>query len=243
MTHSISQSKLSIIIPTYNEAASIQALIDSIVSQSNPFIHQIIISDSPASTDDTLEIAKANANVLAVTSPQKGRSAQMNFGASLATGDILYFVHADTRLHPDFCTDIQQAIRNGYQLGCYRYLFDTYPTPLLRINSFFTRFNKIWCRGGDQTLFITQQAFQKLGGFKQDYLIMEDYDILLRAQEAQLAFKIIPKNVVVSARKYSTNGYFKVQLANFTVMCMFLKGKTSQQEMAEMYKKMLDYRN
>lgn len=243
MTHSIYQKKLSIIIPTYNEAASIQALIDSILSQKNDFIHQIIVSDSPASTDGTLEVAQAIPGILAVKSPQKGRSAQMNFGASFATGDILYFVHADTRLHPDFCSDIQRAIQGGFHLGCYRYLFDTYPTPLLRINSFFTRFNKIWCRGGDQTLFITQQAFQQLGGFRADYLIMEDYDILLRAQEAQLAFKIIPKNVVVSARKYSTNGYFKVQFANFTVMRMFLKGKYTQQEMADTYKKMLDYRN
>jgi glycosyltransferase involved in cell wall biosynthesis len=213
------------------------------LSQKNAFIYQIIVSDSPASTDGTLEVAQAIPGILAVKSPQKGRSAQMNFGASFATGDILYFVHADTRLHPDFCSDIQKAIQDGYHLGCYRYLFDTYPTPLLRINSFFTRFNKIWCRGGDQTLFITQQAFQQLGGFRADYLIMEDYDILLRAQEALLAFKIIPKNVVVSARKYSTNGYFKVQFANFTVMRMFLKGKYTQQEMAETYKKMLDYRN
>ncbi|MFN3784214.1 MAG: TIGR04283 family arsenosugar biosynthesis glycosyltransferase [Spirosomataceae bacterium] len=243
MTHSISTKKLSIIIPTYNEAASIQALIHSILSQKNEFIHQIIIADSPASTDGTLEAAQAIPGVLAVKSPQRGRSAQMNYGASFATGDIFYFVHADTRLHPDFCMDIQAAIREGFHLGCYRYLFDTYPTPLLRINSFFTRFNKIWCRGGDQTLFITKEAFLALGGFQADYLIMEDYDILLRAQEAKMAFKIIPKNVVVSARKYSTNGYFKVQFANFTVMRMFLKGKHTQQEMAETYKKMLDYRN
>lgn len=229
--------KISIIIPTFNESANIGRLINSI-KIINPEV-EIIISDSPNSIDDTYEIAK-NLDTIALKSPQKGRATQMNHGAKYATGEILYFVHADTQLHPDFVQDIQNAINQGYELGCYRYVFDS-KNLLLKINAFCTRFDKIWCRGGDQTLFITRNAFDELGGFRDDYLIMEDYEFIIRAKK-HFKFKIIPKNVVVSARKYEKNSYFRVQLANLKVMRMFLSGKFSQSEMQETYKKMLDYR-
>ena len=70
---------------------------------------------------------------------------------------------------------------------------------------------------------------------------MEDYEFIIRAKKV-LKFKIIPKNVVVSARKYKTNSYLRVQKANLKVMRMFLSGKASQEEMMETYHRMLDYR-
>jgi hypothetical protein len=152
----------------------------------------------------------------------------MNCGANLAKGEILYFVHADTQIHTDYITDIQQAIIDGYHLGCYRYKFDS-THLLLKINAFFTRFPFIWCRGGDQTLFIQKKDFIKLGCFRYDFQIMEEYEFILRANKS-LIFKIIPKNVIVSARKYKTNSYLRVQKANFILMRMFLRGKASQQK-------------
>lgn len=231
--------KISIIIPTLNEANNISRLINSLWQYGQNQIAEIIVVGSPDSTDKTLEIAR-NLNAFAITSPQKGRGFQMNYGATYATGSILYFVHADTKIHPDFVSDIQQAISMGFDLGCYRYIFDS-ANFLLKINAFFTRFDKIWCRGGDQTLFITKSAFEKLEGYRSDFLIMEDYDFIIRARKF-FKFKIIPKNVIVSARKYETNSYFRVQFANLKVMRMFLSQNYSQKEMAETYKKMLNYR-
>jgi hypothetical protein len=132
------------------------------------------------------------------------------------------------------------SIEQGYDLGCYRYRFDS-SNLLLKVNSFFTRFPFIWCRGGDQTLFINKNVFFNVGCFREDYIIMEDYEFIQRANKV-LKFKIIPKNVIVSARKYKTNSYLRVQKANFKVMRMFLSGKATQQEMVETYRRMLDYR-
>jgi hypothetical protein len=112
----------------------------------------------------------------------------------------------------------------------------------VKINAFFTRLPFIWCRGGDQTLFIRKEDFLKVGKFREDYQIMEDYEFIIRAKKV-LNFKIIPKNVIVSARKYKTNSYLRVQKANFKIMRMFLSGKASQKEMTETYRRMLDYRN
>ncbi len=229
---------VSIIIPTYNEAENIGRLIQSIQNLKSYKIAEIIVSDSPNSTDDTYQIAQ-KLDVIVLKSPQKGRAAQMNHGAKYATGNILYFIHADTQIHTDFIDDIEESIEKGFEMGCYRYVFDS-KNPLLWVNGFFTRFDKIWCRGGDQTLFITQKSFNELEGYRDDYLIMEDYEFIIRARKI-LKFRIIPKNVVVSARKYEKNSYFRVQFANLKVMRMFLSGKFTQIEMVEMYKRMLKY--
>ncbi len=231
--------KISVIIPTHNEAEGIGFLIETLKKNAKQNLLEIIVSDSPNSTDATLTIAQS-LQVIAQTSPQKGRAAQMNFGASLASGDVLYFIHADTKIHPDYTTDITDTLKKGFDFGCYRYQFDS-PNILLKINAFFTRLPFIWCRGGDQTLFISKKNFEKIGKFREDYQIMEDYEFIIRAKKT-LKFRIIPKNVIVSDRKYKTNSYLRVQKANFIVMRMFLSGKATQQEMSETYHRMLDYR-
>jgi rSAM/selenodomain-associated transferase 2 len=231
--------KISVIIPTFNEADNIRCLIESLKIYGYKYLHEIIIADSPNSTDSTKEIAQ-KLGAIAQRSPQKGRAYQMNFGASIATGDILYFVHADIKVNPDYTFDIIKAINSGHDFGCYRYQFDT-DDWLLKLNAFCTRLPFIWCRGGDQTLFISKKDFLKVGKFSEDYQIMEDYEFIIRAKKV-LKFKIIPKNVIVSARKYKTNSYLRVQKANFKIMRMFLSGKASQLEMIKTYRKMLDYR-
>ena len=231
--------KISVIIPTFNEADNIGCLIESLKIYGKNYLHEIIVSDSPNSTDNTKEIAQ-KLGAIAQKSPQKGRAFQMNFGASIATADILYFVHADIKINPDYTFDIVKAINSGHYFGCYRYQFDA-DDWILKVNAFFTRLPFIWCRGGDQTLFIRKEDFLKVGKFREDYEIMEDYEFIIRAKKV-LKFKIIPKNVIVSARKYKTNSYLRVQKANFKVMRMFLSGKASQQEMTETYRRMLDYR-
>ncbi|MAE87760.1 MAG: hypothetical protein CMB80_33810 [Flammeovirgaceae bacterium] len=85
----------------------------------------------------------------------------------------------------------------------------------------------MWCRGGDQTLFITRSLFDKLQGFDEYYCVMEDFDLLRRAKEIA-KYHIIQKEVVVSARKYTDNGYLKVQLANLNAFRMFNRGEDPQ---------------
>lgn len=230
--------KISVIIPTCNEAENIGDLVESLKINGRGLLEEVIVVDGK-STDNTLAIA-ARAGAEVVKSAEKGRAVQMNLGASLAKGDILYFVHADIKIHADYAADIAQAVNSNYDLGCYRFRFDS-NSLLLRLNAWFTRLPFIWCRGGDQTLFISKEKFNQLGRYKAHCLLMEDYDFIIRAKEAGCRFRIIPKCVKVSARKYETNSYFKVQRANYTVMKMWKQG-ASQKELVATYKRMLDYR-
>ncbi|MDF7820286.1 TIGR04283 family arsenosugar biosynthesis glycosyltransferase [Runella sp. MFBS21] len=227
---------ISVIIPTLNEEKNIENLVQHLQKDEDSSIVEIIVVDG-GSIDHTLAVA-LKAGAVAVRSPQKGRAAQMNFGAHMAKGNILYFIHADARPPLGFAQDILGAIQEGFQSGCYRFRFDS-PKTLLKINNYFTRFKLLAVRGGDQTLFITREWFDKLNGFDERYVIMEEYDLLRRLwRQNRSFFKVIPKNVLISARKYDNNSWLRVQIANLVAMTLFKLG-TSPLKIAHIYKKML----
>ena len=223
----------SVIIPTYNEAGNIARLVAELRRHAPQAEILVVDANSP---DGTAEAARqAGATVL--PAPQCGRAAQMNHGAAHATGELLYFVHADVHPHPDFVATIARAVGDGYEAGCYRFRFDS-RHPLLRINSYGTRFKGIMSRGGDQTLFITRALFGQLGGFDERFVIMEDFEIIQRIRRVAQFF-IAPHAVTVSARKYETNSWLRVQVANLTAFSLFFL-KASPVRIARTYKAMLN---
>lgn len=226
---------ISIIIPTYNEAANISDLVTYLKKNAGTAVAEIIVADG-GSTDDTIDVAR-DAGARAISSPKKGRASQMNYGASIAKGTILYFVHADTFPPLTFEADIIEAVNNNYSFGRYRTKFSSHKW-LLKLNAFFTRFDLFVCSGGDQTLFIKRELFESISGFNDEMLIMEDYDIVTRAKRKGW-YKIIQKEAIVSARKYDRNSWLQVQKANYTIVKMYQRG-ASQQEMVASYKKMLN---
>jgi rSAM/selenodomain-associated transferase 2 len=230
-------SKISIIIPTFNEAASIERLVTFLLRNGGESIVDIIVSD--AGSDDETIIIATQAGARAVISPVAGRAPQMNHGASLATGDILYFVHADCLPPATFASDIQKAVADGFGLGRYQTRFDS-SRLILKVNAWFTRFDMFACMGGDQTLFVKRSIFQDENGFREDMRIMEEYEFCDRArQNAQ--YKIMAGKTLISARKYETNSWWRVQFANATIVRLFKRGAT-QQHMVDTYQRLLNYR-
>lgn len=229
--------KISVIIPTYNEADTITRLVADLWQYSGSSLAEIIVVDA-GSPDRTADVARrAGATVL--TAPKPGRAIQMNYGASRATGEVLYFVHADVGINPDFVRDIQQAVADGYKAGCYRFRFDS-EKIMLKLNSYGTRWPGIMSRGGDQTLFITRLLFDRLNGFDETFVVMEDFELIIRIRRVA-RFIIVPKNVLVSARKYDTNSWLRVQVANLTAFALFFL-KRPPVQIAKTYKSMLNYR-
>jgi rSAM/selenodomain-associated transferase 2 len=228
---------LSIIIPTYNEADNIAKTVSHLQENLTNTQYEIIVSDG-GSTDKTIEIANS-LDIKTLISPIKGRAGQMNFGVANAIGDVLYFVHADSLPTPTFYADIQSTLAEGYDCGSFRTVFDS-DSFMLKINAFFTRFNYLFLRGGDQTIFVSRTLWQQVGAFKEQMLIMEDYDFLERIWTVG-RFKLIPKATLISARKYEENSWLTVQLANLKVVRMYRNG-ASQVDMIATYKTMLSYR-
>ncbi|MEM6966323.1 MAG: glycosyl transferase, partial [Bacteroidota bacterium] len=142
----------------------------------------------------------------------------------------------DTIPPRSFVKDIKAAVAENHPIGCYRFKFNS-SKWILKFNAYMTRFDQLFCRGGDQTLFVRKDIFEKLGGYKDDFKIMEEYDFIMRARK-EFSFKIIPKDVIVSARKYEGRSWLQVMFANGVVFNMFRWG-ASQDAMVKMYRRLL----
>lgn len=228
---------LSIIIPTLNEADNLQRLLPHLQRHLPAGQGEILVVDA-GSQDDTLAVAQ-DLGAKALLAPERGRACQMNYGVRQAHGDVLYFVHADTLPPASFFADIEAALAQGAEVGSYRSSFDI-DHPMLRINAYMTRYDRLFCRGGDQSIFSTRQFFDSVGGYRPDYRIMEDFDFIQKARKRGV-FHIFPKDILISARKYDHNSYLRVNLANLAIVLMYLCG-ASQQRMVNAYQWMLDYR-
>lgn len=225
---------ISIIIPTLNEEAHLPRLLEHLKATG---AEEILVSDGK-SVDGTRNIA-ATAKAELVECGKRSRAIQMNAAADKSRGEVLYFVHADTLPPATWKQDVLQAIRDGHGIGGYRFKFDS-PRPLLALNSFFTRFNKRYFRGGDQSMFITRELFDRLGGYCPEMRIMEEYDLMDRAEAAGHPFHLMKGATLVSARKYEENGYLQVQRANLKAMRDYRKGLPSE-EIQKNYHRMLKH--
>lgn len=233
--------KLSIIIPTLNESAIIGDQVRSIRKKAGDKDIEIIVADAH-SEDGTARIAEqAGAEVVLVERCCRAR--QMNEGAKVATGDVYYFVHADLTLPDNFVDDIAEGVKNGHSYGCYQVTFDR-PVKGLQFNSSLSKYQGIFFRGGDQTLYMTKAFFKKIGGFDDSTIIMEDYEILLRARRYE-KINIMPSRVIISARKMEQNNYFRTNVINVLVFSLFFLG-ASQRTLVNIYQRFVKgakYRN
>lgn len=223
---------ISVIIPTLNEVAIIGDQIRSIFSKAGKNKIEIIVADAH-SEDGTARLAEeAGAKVILVERCCRAR--QMNEGARVASGNILYFVHADLTLPDNFVEDILKGVESGHSYGCYQVTFDR-PVKGLQFNSSLSKYQGIFFRGGDQSLYMTSQFFKKIGGFDNETVIMEDYEILLRARKYE-KINIMPAKVIISARKMEQNNYFRTNVINVLVFSLFFLG-ASQKTLVNIYQR------
>ncbi len=215
--------RVSIIIPTLNEANCLQQTLSSL-SVLSPPAWEIFVVDSD-SHDDTVAIAQS-AGVKVISSCRRGRGVQMNQGAAVATGDVLCFLHADTQVPIDLISVISEtlsdptvvaggfiAIMAGSHTTCWgtslhNYL-KTYYAPILFRPHLFLRGLRLLF--GDQVIFCRRQAFWNCGGFDTSLPIMEDADICLKLVQ-QGKIRLVNRIVQTSDRRVVRWGGFKANL-------------------------------
>ncbi len=206
-------SKISVIVPTYNEESAIYSTLEDLFLHHQP--DEVILVDG-GSNDKTVSLASEWAKV--VSSP-KGRAHQMNEGAKKATGDILLFLHADTRLPEKGLRSIKAVVNQGAKAGRFRMRFDDRHW-LLRFYEIYTRFH--FFSYGDQGFFVTKDIFQRLGGFNEN-VPFEDIDFYkrLRGLTAPL---IIKDAVITSARRFCGVGCLRQKFINLFLVGLYYSG-------------------
>ena len=212
-------NNISIIIPVLNEAANINRLLAHLIEKSaGGHISEIIVVDG-CSQDNTAalvkEFSKTSTITIQLIHSERGRARQMNTGAKVSLGGVLYFLHADSLPPQNFDSLIISEIEKQQLAGCFKMRFDSNHWWLSLV-SWATRFNWSVCRGGDQSLFISKALFDKIGGFDQEYIIYED-QILTNQLYKRKQFVVIQHRIVTSARLYQKKGVWKVQYHFFMI--------------------------
>ena len=215
-----SNNKISIIVPVYNEAPAINKLIDNL-EQFKDYCEIIFVDGG--SDDGTDRIIEKKYKLF--YSPKKGRSYQMNYGASLSKGNILLFLHADSLLPDDAPGQILKIIRRGYKVGCFKIKFDS-KNILMKICGFMSNL-RVRLRNiafGDQGIFINRSYFYELGGFA-EIPLMEDYQLSIDIKADREKIALTRTKIETSERRFVKKGRFRTMIEMQKLQYMYRKGK------------------
>lgn len=196
--------RLSIIIPVLNEASGLPRILGELA-----FLRQLnaeVIVVDGGSQDGSAQVATPLAD--RVISTNRGRAVQMNAGAAVASGDVLLFLHADTRLPPDAYYAIDAAISAGHEWGRFDVRIDGSHRMLKIVGALINlRSRLLGIATGDQAIFVRRDVFLNIGAFPA-LPLMEDLalcDCLLKkCRPACLKSKVI-----TSGRRWETFGVWR----------------------------------
>lgn len=213
-------AKLSIIVPTLNEAAGIQAQLTALQALREAGSELIVVDGGSA--DETTHVARPLADRL--LSAPRGRGRQMNAGAAQAAGDVLLFLHGDTSL-PEQADDLilQGLAASGRTWGRFDVAIDGRHFLLPVIAWFMNHRSRLTgIATGDQGMFVRRAAFAALGGFP-EIPLMEDI-VLSRRLHAFGPPLCIHRRAVTSGRRWDKHGVLGTVLLMWCLRLAFFLG-------------------
>jgi len=214
----ISPMRISVVIPVLNEEKSIATTLAALAPLKP---HELIVVDG-GSSDRTVEIcSRLGATVL---SSARGRGVQMNHGARQATGDVLLFLHADTRLPGSAFGDILHALRQpqcvggrfDVKLDGTHWMLGVIGTMI----SLRSRLSRV--ATGDQAIFVRREIFGELGGFP-NVPLMEDV-AFSQALKRRGRIACLRSRVLTSARRWEKDGIWGTIFKMWMLKSLFLVG-------------------
>jgi rSAM/selenodomain-associated transferase 2 len=211
--------KLSVIVPMLNEEGATAATLDAI-RLSAPAAEIIVVDGG--SSDRSVEIARPRCDRL--IDGQRGRARQMNAGASMASGDALAFVHADTIVPPTFAHDIEAALADGLVVGGrFDVAFDVRGGALAIVAAMISLRSRVARSAtGDQAIFVRREVFEGLGGYA-DIELCEDVDFARRMRRAGRV-ACLRARVITSSRRWRNDGIVRTVVKMWIIKSLFLAG-------------------
>ncbi|MBN2130560.1 MAG: TIGR04283 family arsenosugar biosynthesis glycosyltransferase [Sedimentisphaerales bacterium] len=216
------ECRLSVIVPVLDEQEQINACLDHLRGQGLRGRREIIVVDGDPH-GGTVALIR-DAEVIRLTGA-RGRARQMNAGASVAHGEILLFLHADTRLPDSALEKISSVMAAGTCVaGAFDLGIDSDRWILRHIAfraSVRSRISRI--PYGDQAIFIDRTFFEGLGGFA-EMPIMEDVDLMRRIKRSNRKIHIFRDKVLTSPRRWEAEGALYTTLRNQMLMLCYYLG-------------------
>ncbi len=210
---------VTVIIPTWNEAGMLPACVTSIAGEADTV--EIMVVDA-GSDDGTPEVASA-LGVVMLSSPRRQRAAQLNLGAQHARGEVLLFLHADTRLPRGWRQTLEAVLRSdpGIVGGAFSRRFDGSST-WLAVTCWLADWRGRWLGQffGDQAMFVRADTFRALGGFR-PLDRCEDLDFSLRLRRLGHT-RLLKPPVLSSARRFDVRGPVRQTFVDLATVLKFL---------------------
>jgi rSAM/selenodomain-associated transferase 2 len=223
--------RLSIVVPALNEAAGIGAALE-VLAPLRAAGHEVVVIDG-GSDDGTPDLAAPRADRVAAA--PRGRASQMNAGARLATGDVLLFLHADTRLPPRAERQVLEGLAgSGRAWGRFDVRIDG-RHPLLRVVAGLMNARSRWTgiATGDQAIFVRRDAFAAVGGFP-PLPLMEDVALSAALKRVSPPF-CLRDRALTSGRRWESRGVVRTVLLMWWLRLRYFLG-ASPERLAEIYR-------
>ena len=213
-------TRLSIIVPVLNEAGQIEKHLAALAALRERG-HEVIVVDG-GSRDNTFELAKASCDRV-VTAP-RGRAAQMNAGAALASGEVFLFLHADTRLPDDADRLIAAGLASTQRCWGRFDMAIAGEHPLLPMIAWMMNRRSHWTGivTGDQALFVRREVFWACGGFP-PLALMEDIALSRCLKRTGKPLRLRQK-VITSGRRWENKGVVRTILLMWRLRLAFFFG-------------------
>jgi rSAM/selenodomain-associated transferase 2 len=214
---------VSIVVPVLNEAAHLPGLLDRLAGL--PGRWELVVCDG-GSTDATVELAETHpARPLVVRAP-RGRAAQMNAGAAVASGDALLFLHADTCLPDGAYAELARALADPAVIGGnFALRFDGGDRFSRVLGAWYALQRRAHVYYGDSAIWLRRDTFDRLGGFR-PLPIMEDYDLVRRLERTGRT-ACLPGPAITSARRWQQLGLARTIASWILIRWLFLAGAPS----------------
>lgn len=215
--------RLSIVIPVFNDANHLKALLIELQYLRQCAI-EIIVADG-GSIDNSILVAQSLADRLVSCSASRGR--QMNLGAREAKGDYILFLHCDSQLPKSLTPLVDEWQRQDAQWGFFRLRLDCHEWPYRMISAAINRRSGLTgVSTGDQCQFFKRDFFNQINGFD-DIPLMEDVAISKRARRVSSAYR--EKSVAVtSARRWKKNGWVRTVVLMWSFRLAYCLGVSSE---------------
>ena len=228
----VANFRLSIVIPTLNEAKKIDAHLLAL----QPFRaagQEVIVADG-GSCDDTALLAAPLVDYIIVS--KRGRGFQMNAGAKQASGDILLFLHSDTKLPATTIYLVREGLsRSGKSWGRFNVRLSG-SHPMLRVIEYMMnlRSRLTGIATGDQAIFVRREAFQTIGGFE-SIPLMEDIALSYGLKRAFGRPLCITVPVITSSRLWEHEGILRTMLLMWRLRLAYFFGVSPHQLVKDYY--------
>jgi rSAM/selenodomain-associated transferase 2 len=223
--------RMSVIIPAVDEQDNIRLLLGDLFPLRREG-HELILVDG-GSTDSTRAAASGLADRIIVTG--RGRALQMNAGASSATGDIFWFLHADSRIAPDAAAAVIRACAEGHVWGRFdvrlsgRHWLLRVIERLMNLRSCISR-----VATGDQGIFVVRESFAAVGGFP-DIPLMEDIAFSKALRRHARPHCIQRPRLTTSSRRWEERGILRTVLLMWRMRLAYALG-AAPHRLARLYR-------